>query len=120
MWIDKYLKEADKDISKLDQETREMVFAGITKVLKNPLPNTEGGYGKPLGNKGGRNLTGFFKIKFKDISIRVVYTLVRDAHVMNIVVVSIRDDAYCYDIAERRKKKHSEDIFKDKYSKRLL
>lgn len=113
MWIDKYLKEAVKDISKLDHEIREIVFAGITKVLKNPLPNTEGGYGKPLGNKGGRNLTNFFKIKFKDISIRVVYTLVRTKKIMNIVVVSLKDDNYCYDEAHSRKKKYGKKIHSD-------
>lgn len=104
MWTDKYLKEAEKDISKLDPKIREIVFAGITKVLQNPLPTTEGGYGKLLGNKRGGNLTGFFKIKFKDINIRVVYTLVRDVKVMNIVVVSLRDD-------------NGKDIFNDNFGK---
>jgi len=47
-------------------------LAGIKKVSKNPLPNPDG-YGKPLGNKGGYNLTGFFKIKYRDIGIGVVY-----------------------------------------------
>ncbi len=72
MWQDKYLKEAKRDLDKLDTDFREMVLAGIKKVKQNPLPQSEGGYGKPLGNKGVNNLTGFFKIKYKGIGIRVV------------------------------------------------
>jgi len=34
---------------------------GIFKVSQNPLPNTEGGYGKPLGNHSGVNLTACLK-----------------------------------------------------------
>jgi len=72
---------------------------------------SEGGYGKPLGKKQGNNLTGFFKIKYKGIGIRVVYTLVRDKKIMNIIAISPRDDDYCYRTAEKRKKKYGEDLF---------
>ena len=51
MWKDKYLREALNDLDKLDLELREIVLAGIKKVKQNPLPQSEGGYGKPLGNK---------------------------------------------------------------------
>lgn len=57
-------------------------MAGIVKVAKAPLPSPDG-YGKPLGSKGKNNLTGFFKIKYRGIGIRVVYTLVLDKKVMN-------------------------------------
>lgn len=113
MWQDKYLKEAKEDIDRLDSELREIVLAGIKKVRQNPLPQSEGGYGKPLGNKGGNNLTGFFKIKYKGIGIRVVYTLIRDVKVMNIVVVSKRDESYCYNTTSKRKKKYGDRLFND-------
>lgn len=113
MWQDKYLKEAKSDLDKLDTDLREMVLAGIKKVRQNPLPQSEGGYGKPLGNKGGNNLTGFFKIKYKGFGIRVVYTLVRDVKVMNIVVISKRDENYCYETTAKRKKKYGDNVLKD-------
>ena len=75
-----------------------------------PSPN---GYGKPLGNKHNNNLTGFFKIKYRGIGIRVVYTLVLKDIVMNIVVISERDDNYCYNAAANLYKKYGEDIFTD-------
>ncbi len=112
MWIKKYSIEAQKDIKKLDKGLREHVLKGITKVSKNPLP-TPDGYGKPLGNKGGNNLTGFFKIKYRGIGMRVVYTLVREQNIMNIVVVSERDDDYCYELAAKLYKKYGDNIFGD-------
>lgn len=104
MWTVRYFKEALKDLEKLDKKIAELVLAGIEKVKKNPLPRGEGGYGKPLGNKGKQNLTGFFKIKYRNIGIRVVYTIIREKKVMNIVVVSTRDDNYCYKESYKRKR----------------
>ena len=74
-WEIKISKEARKDYQQFDKGTLKQIFAGIIKVSQNPLPHPDG-YGKPLGNKQGNNLTGFFKIKYKGIGIRVIYTLV--------------------------------------------
>lgn len=111
MWQITFLPEAKKELSKLDKQTQKMVLAGIWKVGKNPLPQSEGGYGKPLGNKRSTDLTGFYKIKFKDIGIRVVYALVPSEQIMNIIAVLPREDEYCYKTAEKRKKKYGKDIF---------
>lgn len=72
-WKLVYLPEAAKDLKNLAGNQRLMVIKAIGKVLQNPLPVTEGGYGKPLGNKQGSDLTGFLKIKLRDAGIRVVY-----------------------------------------------
>ena len=60
-WKLVYLPEAAKDLKNLAGNQRLMVIKAICKVLQNPLPVTEGGYGKPLGNKQGSDLTGFLK-----------------------------------------------------------
>lgn len=106
MWNAKYIREAINDLKKLDTFVQKRVLAGIARVAINPLPQNEGGYGKPLGKKGGQNLTGFFKIKFKSMAIRVVYTLNREKKLFTIIAVSERDDNYCYGLAARRKKKY--------------
>ncbi|AEM72879.1 type II toxin-antitoxin system RelE family toxin [Caldicellulosiruptor acetigenus] len=111
MWQITFLPEAKKELFKLDKQTQKIVLAGIWKVSKNTLSQNEGGYGKPLGSKHASNLTGFFKIKFKDIGIRVVYALVPSKKVMNIVAVLPREDEYCYKVAEKRKKKYGKDLF---------
>ncbi len=104
--------EAIKDYRKLDGSVKKQVLAGIYKVAEAPLPSPNG-YGKPLGNKGANNLTGFFKIKYKGIGIRVVYSLVLTEKIMNIVVISERDDNYCYELASKLYQIYGDKIFQD-------
>lgn len=115
MWRVKFIPEAETEMDELDKSIQKQVLFGIAKVSKNPLPCTEGGYGKPLGSKGNLNLTGFFKIKYRGIAIRVVYTLAREGQVMNIVVVNRRDDAECYTLSALRKMKYGDSLNKDKF-----
>lgn len=72
-WCVEFLEEAKKDMKKLERSASLQVLKGIQKVSQNPLPVQEGGYGKPLGNKNGANLTNLLKIKIWDLGIRVVY-----------------------------------------------
>lgn len=108
----KIASDAKRDFKKLDGSVKHQVIMGILKVSKAPLPSPHG-YGKPLGNIQGNDLTGFFKIKYKGIGIRVIYTLVLKEAVMNIVVISERDDNYCYDLATKAYKKYGDKIFED-------
>ena len=73
MWKIDYHPEAKRELQELDGSQRKVVLKAIIKVSENPLPYTEGGYGKPLGNKSGNNLTGLLKIKLKGLGLRVVY-----------------------------------------------
>lgn len=111
-WKVKITDEAKMDFKKLDGSMKKQVLAGIIKVSKAPLPSPNG-YGKPLGNKNGNNLTGFFKIKYRGIGIRVVYTLVLEKSVMNIVVISKREDDYCYELVAKLYEKYGDSIFDD-------
>ncbi|WP_312653875.1 type II toxin-antitoxin system RelE/ParE family toxin [Proteiniclasticum sp.] len=101
-WQIKFYEEAIVDIENLDGSKKKEVMKGILKVSQNPLSNTEGGYGKPLGNKSGVNLTGFFKIRFRQSGLRIDYYLERQDEIMNIVIVSIRDNDYVYEQAAKR------------------
>ncbi len=104
-WAIKYHPLAKEELAKLDGSIRKIVLKGIIKVSANPKPQSEGGFGKPLGNKNGNNLTGLLKIKYRDIGIRVVYKLLEDekTHEMYILVISVRADNEVYDLAGRRK-----------------
>ena len=101
-WEVLYLPEAENDLQKLDGSQRILVLKAIKKVRNNPLPQSEGGYGKPLGNKGGRNLTNLLKIKLKASGIRIVYSIIRQAEQVIIIVIGIREDEEVYNIAESR------------------
>ena len=91
-WTLKFLPEAAKDLKNLAGNQRIMVAKAIDKVLENPLPENEGGYGKPLGNKNGNNLTNFLKIKLKSAGIRVVYKIIKTETEMLVVVIGARAD----------------------------
>ena len=95
-WEVNYLPEADKDIAALARNQQIIVQKAIKKVKENPLPQSEGGYGKPLGHKHGTNLTNFLKIKLRGEGIRIVYKLIRTQTQMLIVVVGIREDDEVY------------------------
>ncbi|MEA1883304.1 MAG: hypothetical protein U9N62_02130 [Thermotogota bacterium] len=60
MWKIKFCPEAKTDLKKIDHSLVKVILAGIKKVSTNPIPQSEGGYGKPLGYIGDVNLTGFF------------------------------------------------------------
>lgn len=105
-WTVEFLEEAKKDMRRLDHSAQVQVLKGIQKVAQNPLSVYEGGYGKPLGNKRGVNLTNLMKIKFRDLGIRVVYKVEIVDGVMKIIIISTRTDEQVYKEAAKRREKH--------------
>ena len=105
-WKLMFLPEEKKDFKALSGNERIVVAKALNKVLENPLPANEGGYGKPLGNKQGNNLSGFLKIKLKSLGIRIVYKLIKIDGQMLVVVIGARADDEVYDTAKKRVEKH--------------
>ncbi|KAB5606357.1 type II toxin-antitoxin system RelE family toxin [Bifidobacterium jacchi] len=105
-WIQRWLPEAEKDIAGLDSAMQRQILQGIRKVAANPLPVSEGGYGKPLRNGGKAKLSGLCKIKFRGIGVRVVYKAIRVDRQMVIVVVGVRSDDEVYRIADARRARY--------------
>lgn len=100
-WTVEYIKEAQKDLRKLDPYVRKLVLKAIEKTAKCPLPPPDG-IGKLLGNHASSKLSGFYKIKLKNLGYRVVYDLVHEGNVMKIIIISVRDDELVYREAEHR------------------
>ncbi len=100
-WTVEYIKEAQKDLRKLDPYVRKLVLKAIEKTAERPLSPPDG-IGKPLGNHASSSLSGFYKIKLRNLGYRVVYDLVREGSVMKIIIISVRDDEAVYKEAERR------------------
>jgi len=90
------------DLKDFPKTTQRIIRKLIDKVSQNPLPQNEGGYGKPLGNKKGYNLTGLCKIKLLKLGIRVVYKIIRTDEIMKIIVIAARADDEVYEIAANR------------------
>ncbi|MDC7291216.1 type II toxin-antitoxin system RelE/ParE family toxin [Blautia schinkii] len=102
-----FLPEAIDDMKKLDNSIQPQIAKGIRKVSQKPLSTYRGGYGKPLGNKDGTDLSGLYKIKFRGIGIRVVYSVEEHNGIMTVIVVSVRADNQVYQEAEKRRTKHN-------------
>lgn len=100
-WNIEYVKEAQRDLRKLDPYVRKLVLKAIEKTAEKPLPPPDG-LGKPLGNHAFSKLSGYYKIKLRNLGYRVVYDLVREDGVMKIIIISVRDDEEVYKEAERR------------------
>ena len=105
-WSVTYLPEVQKDVAALSRQRQLLVKKAIDKVRENPLPQSEGGFGKPLGNRPGSELSGLLKIKLRAEGLRIVYKLVRTDTQMLIVVVGVRDEEEVYELAARRHRKH--------------
>lgn len=101
-WILKYSEDAYNDLIDLDNSQRKLVIKAIRKTLENPLPKNEGGYGNPLENQSGSKLAGLLKIKLLKAGIRVVYSIERKNGIMEIIVISVRDDKKVYKIVQKR------------------
>ncbi|MDD4444869.1 MAG: type II toxin-antitoxin system RelE/ParE family toxin [Eubacteriales bacterium] len=100
-WKIEYIKEALRDLKRLDPYNQRLILKAITKTAERPLPPPDG-VGKPLGNRSDTKLSGFYKIKLRDLGYRVVYGLEITDEIMRIIVISVRDDNEVYLEAERR------------------
>jgi len=98
----KMTDEADEDLNRFNKSEKARIIKLINRFAENPLPKNEGGYGNPLGNKQGRNLTGLCKITLKKMGVRVVYKLIRTGKTMQVIVIAARADEEVYKIAEKR------------------
>ncbi len=105
-WIVEYLPEVEKDLKSLPPSRRLLARKAIEKVKQNPLPQSEGGYGKPLGHKSKTDLTNLLKVKLRGEGLRIVYKLVRSETRMLIVVIGLREDNEVYELAHRRRTTH--------------
>ncbi len=97
-----FIKQAVEDYEALDGSQRKIVDKAIKRILINPLPNTEGGYGKPLGNQSDSSLAGLMKIKLKSSGLRIVYKLEKREDNVLIIIIGARADSKVYKEAEKR------------------
>lgn len=60
-------------------------------MAERPLPQPNR-IGKPFGNYANSKMSGYYKIKLKNLGYWVVYQLVMAGEIMKIIVISVRDD----------------------------
>ncbi len=95
-----FLPDAEKDFDSLDKSVRKEASKKIDTLSKNPF------LGKPLGNKFGINLTGFYKLYFAKKKYRVVYRLIGEhIEVIEIFGIGKRDKEEIYKLVAKRLKR---------------
>ena len=107
-WQLEYSSAAKKDMKKLDGSQQKLVIKALDKVVQNPVAESEGGYGKPLGNHKDSKLSGCFKIKLRQSGIRIVYQLKYIGNVMCVIVIGMRAESEVYKEAHKRLKGSSD------------
>ena len=85
-----------KDLTKLSHSQRRLVFKQFKKLQASPE------LGAPLGNKAGYNLSGLRKLYVDKKKIRIVYRIIEDRIVVEVIVVGKREDMAVYKIAHER------------------
>jgi mRNA interferase RelE/StbE len=89
--------EAAKDFARLDGSVRKEVAKKIDALSENPF------LGKPLGNKMGLDLTGYFKLYASKKKIRIVYRLLKDyLEVIEVIGIGKRAKEEVYKLILRR------------------
>ena len=91
-----FTEEAAADFRALDGSVKKLVATQLKKLEASPH------LGQPLGNMRGFDLTGYYKLYAASKSIQVVYRIVEDEVVVEVVGIGKRADFEVYaDVARR-------------------
>ena len=85
-----------KDLDALSKAQERLVFKQFKKLKNSPE------LGKPLGNKAGYNLSGCRKLYVDKKKIRIVYRIIDNEIVVEVIVVGKREDMKVYAEASER------------------
>lgn len=95
-----FIPGAGKDFEDLDMSLKKEASKKIEGLAENPF------LGKPLGNKLGIDLTGFYKIYFYKKKYRIVYRIAEERiEVIEIVGIGKRDKEEIYKLVAKRLKR---------------
>lgn len=92
--------EAAEDFRRLDGSVKKQVAKQLKKLEETPH------LGVPLGNMRGFDLTGYYKLYAAKKSIRIVYRIIEDEILVEVVGIGKRADFEVYaEVARRLLKK---------------
>ncbi len=92
--------EAANGFRGLDGSLKKQVARQLKKLEESPH------LGQPLGSRAGFDLTGYYKLYAANRSIRIVYRIIEDGVIVEVVGIGKRADFEVYaDVARRLLKK---------------
>ena len=89
-------EEADEELAELSNRERILVFKQFKKIAVSPE------LGKALGNKNGYDLSGCRKMYADKKRIRIVYRIVKQQIVVEVIAIGKRDEMEVYKDASQR------------------
>jgi len=89
-------KEADDDLSDLSYSQKILIFKQFEKLKTSPQ------LGIPLGKKAGYDLTGYRKMYANKKQLRIVYKIVDNEIIVEVIAIGKRDDMEVYKKASDR------------------
>lgn len=88
--------EAADDFRHLDGSLRISVAKQLRKLETSPL------LGEHLGNRAGLNLTGYYKLYAAQKGIRIVYRIIEQKVIVEVVAIGKREDMSVYKTSLKR------------------
>ena len=89
-------QEADDDLSDLSHSQKILIFKQFEKLKKSPQ------LGISLGKKADYDLTGYRKMYANKKQLRIVYKIVDDEIIIEVIAIGKRDDMEVYKKASNR------------------
>ena len=90
------LAQADDDIDEFSNREKILIYKQFKKILKSPE------LGKPLGNKNGYDLSGCRKMYADSKKIRIVYRIIDEKIIVEVIAVGQRNEMEVYKKASKR------------------
>jgi mRNA interferase RelE/StbE len=88
--------EAADDFRQLDGSLRKPVAKQLKKLESAPL------LGEHLGDKAGLDLTGYYKLYVAKKGVRIVYRIIEQEVIVEVVAIGKREDLAVYQTALKR------------------
>ena len=88
--------DAADDFRRLDGSLKQLVAKQLKKLETSPL------LGEHLGNKAGLDLTGYYKLYAAKKSVRIVYRIIAEEVIVEVVAIGKREDLAVYQSALKR------------------
>lgn len=92
----KLKEDAVKDLKSLDKGLQSLVVKQLRKLATSPQ------LGDLLGNLHGYDLTGYRKIYVAKKSIRIIYSIVDEVALVEVISIGKRDNLKAYEVASKR------------------
>ncbi|MEA2018882.1 MAG: addiction module toxin RelE [Campylobacterota bacterium] len=89
-------QEADDDLSSLSHNQKVLIFKQLEKLKTSPQ------LGILLGKKSGYDLTGYKKMYANKKQLRIIYKIIDDEIIVEVIAIGKRDDMEVYKKASDR------------------